>query len=238
MGTPPDASPDPSLPQRCFYRVCWWIVLGVATVLYRHRRLEPGNVPAAGPCLIVANHQSHLDPPIIGVSLPQRHLHFVARVGLFKSRLFAWLITTLNALPIRNDEGDIGAIRQVLARLDKGHAVLMFPEGSRTPDGEVQPFKRGIGLLVRKARCPVVPAAIEGCYQAWPRSRSRPRLLGQRTAVLFGLAIPPERFVGMDVDAITALLEQEVRSLHARLGERARAAGHGDSRTTPGRVNP
>jgi len=238
MTTPPDPSPDPSLLQRGFYQVCWWIVLAVATALYRHRRLESRNVPAKGPCLIVANHQSHLDPPIIGVSLPQRHLHFVARVGLFKSRFFAWLITTLNALPIRNDEGDIGAIRQVLARLDKGHAVLMFPEGARTTDGEVQPFKRGIGLLVRKARCPVVPAAVEGCYRAWPRSRNRPRLLGQRTAVLFGPAIPPERLAGMDVDSITALLEQEVRALHARLREHSRHAFASDSRTTPGPVNP
>ncbi len=198
--------------------------------LYRQRTFGLPNVPKRGPLLIVANHQSFLDPLILGGPLtPRRHLDYIARIGLFQHPWVSAYLRTVNTIPIRQDEPDAAAIRETLRRIHMGRAVLIFAEGSRTHDGAVQPFKRGIALLVRRARCPVVPAAIEGAYDTWPRERSVPRLLGCRIMASFGEPIPPVRLAD-DADAMLRGLRDRVESMRLDLRERLqslspRAAG-------------
>lgn len=199
------------------------------------------NMPRDGACLLVSNHQSHLDPPLVAMASPRRHVHFVARVGLFKNSLFAKLIRSLNAIAIRQDAGDLAAIRQVLSRLELGAPVLMFPEGSRTPDGSLQEFKRGIGLLVKRAKCPVVPVAVEGCFDAWPRSQGLPTLFGKRVAVMIGTPIPHAELLRDGPDEALRKLAREIESLRLQLRAKMRSAtngrfpapGHGDTPTNP-----
>lgn len=133
------------------------------------------NVPATGGVLIAANHQSYLDPAIIGTGLKNRPLSYLAKSELFENPYFGWLIRNLNAFPVRQGEGDIGAVKETIRRLQEGHALNLFPEGSRTRNGELQPLHSGIGLIVRRAGVPVVPAVIDGSFQAFPRHAKLPR---------------------------------------------------------------
>ncbi|MDX2114464.1 MAG: lysophospholipid acyltransferase family protein [Planctomycetota bacterium] len=218
----------PSFLQRRLYWLAWHVVLLWFTVVYRGRRFHMERIPRTGPLLLVSNHQSHFDPPLIATCNPWRPTHFLARAGLFKKRAFAWLITALNAVPIREESGDLGAIREILARLALGVPVLVFPEGSRTPDGNLQEFKRGVAVLIKRARCPVVPMAVEGCFDAFPRQRSMPRLWGRRVAVMAGEPIWPEELFRDGPEAALARLEREVAALQRDL-QRKLVAGGGRS---------
>jgi 1-acyl-sn-glycerol-3-phosphate acyltransferase len=214
------------------------VVALVFRVMYRRRAYGVARVPRSGAVLLVANHQSNLDPPAIGSSIHGRHIDYVARLGLFESSLFfSGLISSLNALPIREDGGDAAAIKEVLRRLEAGRAVLIFPEGTRSSDGAMHEFKRGVAVLVKRAKCPVLPLAVEGCFDAWPRGRSLPRIRGARVAVAFGSPIPHDELMSGGADAALARLASEVdrmrRALRAKLRRvsdgRYPARGPGDA---------
>ena len=131
------------------------------------------NLPKTGPALIVANHQSFLDPLMVGL-VARRPLVYLARKTLFRQPVFAALIRSLNAVPI--DQEGIGkdGIRVILEQLQLGKPVVVFPEGTRTPDGTMQPLKAGIHLLIKRTHAPIVPVGIAGAYQAWPVWRAYP----------------------------------------------------------------
>jgi 1-acyl-sn-glycerol-3-phosphate acyltransferase len=188
-------------------------------VIYRLTIAGAGNAPRSGPLLVVSNHQSHLDAPAIGVAFRRTDVVYLARRSLFRVRPFAWLIRTLNAIPIEDDRGDLGAIRAALGALRDGRAVLVFPEGSRTADGALAPFKRGAWLLLSRAHCPVLPVAVEGAFDAWPRGRALPRLWGCRISIAIGPPIPHERLAAMTADDGLAYLAATVDAL--RLAARA-----------------
>lgn len=193
-------------------------------LFFGFRRYGRRNVPKRGALLLVANHQSYLDPPIVGVCL-RRQFHPIARAGLFESAHFAWLIRQLNAIPIREDSrGDTAAMKRALELLGQGEIVLLFPEGTRTQTGEVDEFKRGAGLLIKRAQCPVAPVAIDGAFEAWPRTRKRPRLF-QRIRVKIGEPIPHDELLTDGADAALVQLREEV----VRLLEELRAM-HGGRR--------
>jgi 1-acyl-sn-glycerol-3-phosphate acyltransferase len=211
--------PGSSILKIVSWRVAQFACSVVLGVLYGLRVRNARVVPAEGPVLIAANHQSFLDPPAIGCRVTQRQLDFVARGGLFENRRFGWLIGFLNSIPVAEDGApDAAAIREILKRLGMGRCVMIFPEGSRSPDGGVHEFKRGVALLVKRARCTVVPAAIEGAFEAWPRDRKRPRMLGApRVRVLYGEPIGYDELMVDGADAALARVEREVRALHDRL---------------------
>ncbi len=205
--------PGCSLASAIFFDACRGVFHLVFTILYRHRRLGLHHIPRTGPLLIVANHQSHFDPIAVGLLVAPRATHPIARIGLFKMRLFAWGIRSLNAIPIRLGEPDTAAIREALARLKSDAPVLIFPEGSRTFDGAVQPFQRGTLLLLRRAKCSVLPVAIEGAFDAWPRTRKYPRLFGHQIAIAAGPAIPADELLSLSSDDALKRLYEEVESL-------------------------
>ncbi len=217
---------DAGLGSILFYDLCRTLIVLIGVTLFRFRAYHAERVPPRGPLLLIANHQSYLDPPLLGVCVPHRHTDFLARFGLFTSRALGWLIRTLHAMPIRQDQPDTVAMKEALRRLELGAAVLVFPEGSRSLTGNLQKFKRGVALLVKRSSCPVLPCAIDGAHEAWPRG-GRPRLLGTRIAVLYGKPIPHDELMAHGADAAVARLEREVASLLAELRERqaARQAG-------------
>ncbi|MBL0926510.1 MAG: 1-acyl-sn-glycerol-3-phosphate acyltransferase [Phycisphaerales bacterium] len=204
--------------QPLIYWGCWSAAALVATLLYRLRRIDPHRLPATGPVILAANHLSLLDPPLVGIAYTHRQVTFLARDTLFRG-LFGRLISALNSIPIRRGAGDTGAIKACLAALERGDALLMFPEGTRSPDGRVAPFQRGLSIIVKKARCPVVPVAIDGPFEVWPRGRKLPRLLG-RVAVRTGEPMSAEEFLA-DPDAALAVLSARIEAMRSGL----RAAG-------------
>lgn len=188
-------------------------------LIYRVRVRGASNVPCSGPVLLAANHQSFLDPPLVGSFVRCRHLSFVAKIGLFTFAPFAWFISALNSVPINDAAGDAGAIREILKRLGAGHAVLIFPEGSRTTDGGQKAFKRGVALLMKRAKCPVVPVAVEGCFDSWGPGVPFPRLFGHRVAVIYGKPIP---YAELEKDGAQGALDRIAREVNAlRLQARA-----------------
>ena len=128
------------------------------------------NVPGKGGVLIASNHQSFLDPILIGAGL-KRQIHYMARRSLFKNVFFRWFIKSLNAFPVKREGMNAGAIKQAIALLRRGEVVLLFPEGTRTWDGTVGSIQRGFGMIARRAGVPLVPAVIDGAFEAWPRTR-------------------------------------------------------------------
>ncbi|MBL8876982.1 MAG: 1-acyl-sn-glycerol-3-phosphate acyltransferase [Phycisphaerae bacterium] len=196
-------------------------------LFYRVRVRGAKNIPTTGPLLIAANHQSFIDPPLIGCFVRNRHLSFVAKIGLFKFGPFAWFISALNSIPINDEAGDAGAIREILKRLAAGHAVLIFPEGSRSHDGGQKAFKRGVALLMKRAKCPVVPAAVEGCFDAWGPAVRFPKLIGQRVAVTYGKPIPYAELEKAGAQGALDRIAREVNTLRMQTRADMRKASGG-----------
>jgi len=161
---------------------------------FRPRAHGQGNVPGHGGALLLSNHQSYLDPVLIGSFAPRR-LVYMARLTLFTNPVFAGLIRLLGVFPVKRGRPDRDSIRLAIRHLQSGEVVVMFPEGTRTPDGELQRVKGGFKLLVRKANVPVIPVAVDGTHRAWPRWRALPR--PRRIRVMYGPVIPSEEFDGL-----------------------------------------
>lgn len=155
------------------YAFCSWLSAMILTQFFGLRVIGQRHIPRRGGVLLIANHQSFLDPTAIGGGR-QRHFNYLARKTLFRNRFFGWLIRTLNTVPVDQDGIGIEGIRNIIARLEAGHPVLVFPEGERTRDGSLQPLKAGVALLFKKVKVPVLPIGIVGAYEAWPRWRTYP----------------------------------------------------------------
>jgi 1-acyl-sn-glycerol-3-phosphate acyltransferase len=137
---------------------------------FDYRAEGAGHVPPRGGVIIASTHQSHLDPVMIRAPLT-RAVGYVARKTLFANRLFGGMIRRLGAVELDRDAATPAGIRELVEILQAGAALVFFPEGTRTPDGEIGPLRPGIALLAKRAGVPVVPAAIEGSFACWPRSR-------------------------------------------------------------------
>lgn len=229
----PAATPSRPAGSPWFYDFMWLLLMSFFTGVYRLRVWHADRVPARGPLLLVANHQSHLDPPAIGMAVRSRRLTFLARSTLFtSSRLFGRAIHALGAVPLKQDAPDAAAMRLTIDLLKQGHAVLVFPEGSRTLDGAMHPFKRGVWLLLSRARCTILPVAIEGAYDAFPRRAARPKFWRQRLGVMVGHPIAADTLLALGPDAGLLHLATTVDALRAQAAARLAASGH-HTTTTP-----
>lgn len=165
------------------YTLGWYAARAVFCGPFRARFYGADRVPRTGPVILAANHASYLDPPLIGAGLP-RLVHFLARNDLFDSRLLGALLRSWQVVPVDRDGAGAAGLKAILDRLLAGGAILLFPEGTRSPDGRLQPARPGIGLIIAKSTCPVVPVRVFGTFEAWGRHQRRPRL--RRLAVTYG----------------------------------------------------
>jgi 1-acyl-sn-glycerol-3-phosphate acyltransferase len=172
------------------------------------------HVPESGGVLLLSNHQSFLDPPLVGVPVG-RWLTYMARASLYRNPLFGELIRSFNAFPVRRGAVDRQAMRRAIELLNEGHGVVMFPEGSRTPDGSLQPFKGGFRLLLRRAPVPVVPVAIDGAFDAWPRYRRLPRF--GKVRVMYGPPIPAEALIALSDEEAAERVRLAINALQKAL---------------------
>jgi len=177
-------------PNKLFYGFCrrvLWLVLRIKLPI-RIYGLE--NIPVSGGVLMASNHASYLDPPLIGSPVKKRMVRFMARDTLFKNRFISWIYYNIGVVPLSRDRGDIGAIKLAIHMLKSGQCVVLFPEGTRTQDGNLQPAKNGIGFLIYKAGVPVVPVYLAGSFEAFPKGAKKIRRYP--VSVYYGKPIPPE----------------------------------------------
>ena len=146
---------------RAGYRVCWCVVNALFALLFTRKTRGREHVPRAGGFIVACNHISFWDPPLVGASLP-REVHFLAKEELFANGAFRWLISSLNAIPIRRGLSDPGGVKRALDVVSRGAGLVMFPEGGRVKEGGLKPALPGVGLLSVKAGVPVVPAYVSG----------------------------------------------------------------------------
>jgi len=127
------------------------------------------NLIEEGPAILASNHASYIDPPLVGVAC-NKDIYYLARKSLFEKPVFGPLIARVNAFPVDRDRGDVAAVRAILQILKAGNRVVVFPEGTRSSDGNLQPAKAGVGLIIAKSLAPVVPIRIFGSYAALPKT--------------------------------------------------------------------
>jgi 1-acyl-sn-glycerol-3-phosphate acyltransferase len=150
---------------------------------FRWRVYHNERVPLQGPVILAANHASFLDPPLVGSGL-MRDINYLARKSLFRYPVLGWILRKVNAVPVDRDGGGAAGLKAIIDRLRDGGAIILFPEGTRTLNGELQPARSGIGLTVIKSEAPVVPVRVFGTYEAWGKGVSFPR--PHRVTVKYG----------------------------------------------------
>jgi 1-acyl-sn-glycerol-3-phosphate acyltransferase len=206
-----------SLPKHLWYEFLRVICRLLGTVVFRVRVFNRQYVPASGGVLVLSNHQSHLDPIFIGLSCDRR-LNYLARDTLFGFAPFRWLIDSLDAIPIDREGIGLGGLKESLKRLKAGEMLLVFPEGTRTRDGEVGRLKPGFLALARRSNSTLLPVAIEGAYESWPRRNSLPR-----PAIIhieFGPPLAPAEFALWDDETLLRAINDRIRQCHHAVRQR------------------
>jgi 1-acyl-sn-glycerol-3-phosphate acyltransferase len=199
----------------CLSLVGMTLAFSMRTEGYKH-------VPRTGPALLISNHQSFLDPVLIGLAA-RRHLCYLARHSLFRNPLFRWLISSLGAVPINQEGFAREGLKTILEQLQKRRAVVVFPEGERTSDGNMVPLRPGIHLLIRRGDMPIVPIGIAGAFDAWPRWRAYPipaPLLGApgkgTLAVSIGRPLHARQFANQPREQVLSQLFTELQKCKER----------------------
>jgi 1-acyl-sn-glycerol-3-phosphate acyltransferase len=130
-------------------------------IIHRERMIQ------TGPVIVAMNHQSFFDPPLAGNAC-DRAIYFLAKKSLMNVPILGWLLPKLNVIPVDIEGKDRSALKALIRILRAGECALVFPEGARTPDGNLQPTLPGLGLVIAKTRAPIVPMRIFGAFDAWP----------------------------------------------------------------------
>ena len=198
------------------YAILKPIVVAVMRLFWGLRARGAENVPRQGRVLLVANHSSVLDPPLIGGMTP-RPVSFLAKAELFAVPLFGSLLRRLNARPLRREGGDPAALRTALRLLAEERALLVFPEGTRGEEGTLRPPKAGAGMLAVLSGAPVVPVYVEGSGRVWPRGARLPK--AGRVRVRFGQPMRFERKSGEERKDHYEAVSREMMAAIARLRE-------------------
>ena len=201
-----------------FVKLYTWIFF---PIFFQFRVHGKRHIPLDTGALIASNHQSYMDPVFIGAA-GRRRTGYIARKTLFKEGgFFTRLIKILGAIPLSIDSSGKEGVRLAVEHLRRREHILMFPEGTRTRDGSIGDLQPGVKLIAQKANVPIVPAALHGVYEIWPRSR---KLLGfGPVSVAFGKPIRPEQLRKMKSGEFCAYLKKRIECLYEKLDrEKAR----------------
>jgi 1-acyl-sn-glycerol-3-phosphate acyltransferase len=195
-----------------------WSFFRVFFRLYnRWEVIDAGNVPQEGPAILASNHASFLDPPLVGAAA-DREINYLARETLFRFPVLGSVLRNVNAVPVDRDGGGAAGLRAIFDRLMKGGAIILFPEGTRSPDGNLQKAKSGIGLTVIKSEAPVVPVRVFGTFQAMSRKHSLPR--PSKVTVRFGV---PLDFADLRTEA-KSCTKPRLKEIYQEVADRLMAA--------------
>ncbi len=165
------------------YRIAWILFRTIYGTYIRRNVYGAENVPSTGGVILASNHASYLDPPLVGCGL-DRDINYLARESLFRFPIVGAIMRSWNAVPVDRNGGGAKGLKIILDRLLAGNGIILFPEGTRTRDGRLQPAHSGIGLTVIKSNAPVVPVRVFGTFEAYGRHLKFPR--PYRVAVKYG----------------------------------------------------
>lgn len=179
------------------YFVGWTCFRCLFRFYFRWRVFHPERVPLTGPVILAANHNSFLDPPLVGAGL-ERDINYLARDSLFRYPGLGAVLRSWNSVPVDREGGGAAGLKAILDRLLAGGAIILFPEGTRSPDGQPKAARSGIGLTVIKSNALVVPVRVFGTYEAYGRHMKIP--LPRRVAVKYGR---PMKFESLRAEAKT-----------------------------------
>ena len=179
------------------YRIGWTCFRLMYATYFRWRVFGAEHVPLQGGVILASNHASFLDPPLVGSGL-NRDINYLARESLFRFPGIGALLRSWNAVPVDRDGGGAKGLKIILSRLLAGNGIILFPEGTRTKDGKLQPARSGIGLTVIKSTAPVVPVRVFGTFEAYGRNHKLPR--PHRVTVKYGR---PMNFEALRAEAKT-----------------------------------
>lgn len=214
-----------------WYETAYYIAMATYTLGFSFRWEGAKHMPRRGPALLVANHQSFLDPVAIGLAA-RRHICYLARKTLFNHRLFGAYLRSVNTVPVDQEGVAKDGLRTVLKLLEAGQPVLVFPEGERTHKGPMNPLRPGVHLLIRRSMVPIVPVGIAGAYEVFPRSRALPRFAPfflpttvGGLAVSIGKPIDPARYEGMPRQEVLADLSSQIQACQAHAEKLRRKPG-------------
>jgi 1-acyl-sn-glycerol-3-phosphate acyltransferase len=196
------------------YRAAWPLARFLLHLLFGYRTEGAEKVPEKGPVILAANHLSILDPIAIGAGI-KRPVSFLARADVFRLPVLSWLLPRLYAIPVERGTGDLSAVKGAIRVLERGMAFGIFPEGTRSRSGRLQPFKTGVAAIAFRTGSPVVPVAVVGSEKAWPVGRKLFRLRWP-IRVVYGDPIPVPRKTKVshqELENLTREIEARVREL-------------------------
>jgi 1-acyl-sn-glycerol-3-phosphate acyltransferase len=195
-----------------FYALTRFVLSRVFHRLYGYEVLGTSNVPKQGGCLIVCNHQSYLDPPVVGSSIPHRQVHFMAKRELFAERILGPTIRALGSFPVSRGHADSSAFRAAMELLREGRVVGIFPEGTRSTGSSMQEWHAGVSFLASKAGVPIVPAAVRNTRRLFEERKVRSRK--EPIQVLYGAPIDvPQGLSRVQLELLSAQAYQAVEKL-------------------------
>ena len=152
----------------------FWYTLSKITArfFFSFRVVHPERMIEEGPLILASNHQSYFDPPLVGIC-SRRSIYYLARKTLLQIPLLGKLLPNINVILVDRDGNDMSALKSVICTVKSGNGVVLFPEGTRSQDGALQPAKAGIGLVIAKTRAPVQPMRIFGSHEAFPKGSGK-----------------------------------------------------------------
>jgi 1-acyl-sn-glycerol-3-phosphate acyltransferase len=199
--------PRKSFSKYLTYVVSRFILRLFALLLFRFHCQGRHHIPRRGGALVCANHQSMLDPPIVGMAA-SRHLAYVARKTLFKQRFFGWFLRKVDGIPLDRSGLGIEGIKATLKSLKAGGVVVIFPEGTRSKTGELQQLKGGFIALARRAKVPLVPCGFVGAYDCLPRGTGAIRF--RRIRCVYGEAISVSEIELLSDEQLLAIVHSHI----------------------------
>lgn len=196
------------------YGTIKFIVLNLFRILYRLKRygLEDGHEKAV---ILAGNHSSFLDPCVISICWPD-DVHFFAKKELFNGGFLGWLIRKLNTHPLNIRASNLESMKLIAQLLKEGKEIVLFPEGTRSFDGELMEGQPGVAMFAMHADCPIVPTYIHGTYDAFPRGRKFPKLFG-KMACVYGKPIHPKNYRHLAKKEARRLMTEDVMNTIAAL---------------------
>jgi 1-acyl-sn-glycerol-3-phosphate acyltransferase len=179
-------------------------------------------VPQRGSVLVVCNHQSFIDPLLVGLAV-RRRFTYLARKTLFRNAVFGGYLRSVRCVPVDQDGVAKEGLKATIEKLKAGNAVLVFPEGNRTPDGGMQPLRPGVQLLIKRGMCPVLPVGLAGAFESFPRTAKLPALspifmppTKAGVAAVVGRPLDPQRLADLPRQELLDVLFREIDCLRER----------------------
>jgi 1-acyl-sn-glycerol-3-phosphate acyltransferase len=205
-----------------WYEFAYWVTATIYTLGFSLRVEGGRHVPRKGPVLLLANHESYLDPVAVGLAA-RRHVDYLARRTLFENPILGKLLPSYNVIPVNQEGFAREGLQTILKQLQAGRAVLIFPEGNRTEDGRMQPLRPGILLLMKRVTMPIIPVGVAGGFEAWSRFRRYPTLAPLflpasrgTMAVAIGRPLDSRQFADMDRQKVLSRLFVEIETMKVR----------------------